>query len=517
MKVSGSSNSNFEIYSTSGSLKWAVGMRDCAVIVVTFLTIVPLVYDVVKEFAKNFFNRGDAPLSKALKKSLKKGYNASEEIGDEAVSRLHYAALTLRCCQAVSKRKVDLNEIYDAAEIEKAYKKGLSKEKRKHFKSELTKERGRQLPAKLTHEFTASNHKIREKTVSLDASLGAKYLAVAGSYEKEIKYIKSHKHGANWGQRCSEAREGEELQGMVINGRTHTISVDGKKVEEIYRSGAFAVHGKGKKSIKYRKDMTVAQALPKVCQAIKSMVLDKKSMEIVRKTGSFLHVEQSLLSDLDGKELGMIQDMKGALDHIREKARVQFGGEEKVEIDKKGNILITLKVENPPQGTFGIHTVFFTQGVNEHQSSGFAFCRNLYQEKYNLEGLGHLLAYAKAAGKEVKPLKSHFAKGNIRWAKDLAGIDVIRETVKTLGGRRGVVCKSAKDRTGFECSHALAKAVAKVVGHESEVYDKLVRGISLTLTGHNTGKRKGYAFNILQRRALPWDVPGWICSSFVKS
>ena len=91
----------------------------------------------------------------------------------------------------------------------------------------------------------------------------------------------------------------------------------------------------------------------------------------------------------------------------------------------------------------------------------------------------------------------------------MEGVDIIRETVKVLKGRRGIVCKSAKDRTGFGCAETMTKAITKVVGeeHRSEVFDKLVRGISLTITGHNTGKRKGYAFNIFERRALPWDVP----------
>ena len=447
-------------YSASGSWRWGVGAKDCAVVVITAMLIVSMVIPLFKlagkvcAFAMDFFKK---PLSntkkqrKALENALKNkvmtDYNPSEHVGDEAVSCLHNAALTLRCCINVAERMgislgdVDLGGIekrvndpsYDAGrakEIKKAFKKGLIEEFDKEtFEYELTKERGRQLPAKLEQAFKIGKNKVREKTVSLNASIGAKYLSVAGDYTDQVDYIKSHRQGDNWGQRCSQAKEGNELQGMVLNGRVHTAFVNDKKVEEIYRSGAFAIHGRGKtglsrlkemkaeldksdndeilgklskewqveksfvktklkNEIKFRTDMTVAQALPKICQSIRSMALDKSSMEMAAKTGRFLHVEQSLLSDLEGNELGMIQDMKGGIDHIREKAKVKFveEGEDSISVDDKGNILITLKVDIAPQGTFGIHAVFFTQGVSIGQSKGFALGRTLHQDKINSRG-----------------------------------------------------------------------------------------------------------------------------------
>lgn len=271
--------------------------------------------------------------------------------------------------------------------------------------------------------------------------------------------------------------------------------------------------------------MTVAQALPKFCESIRAMAANPDTMDIVKKTGSLLHGEESLLSDQEEKELGMIQDMKGAMDHIRKNATVKFGGEESVDIDKKtGKITITLCVPNSgisADQSFKITAPFFTQGVNEWQSIGHALGWESRQDDINLEALGQLMEYAEKAEKldlkEIQALKAHYSHENAknRMGKDVKGVELIHAAVKALGGNIGVVCKSGKDRTGLETLRRLATAVAaKVGGGFTEIFNGLSEGNSYLTTRRSTGAL-GYAFNPGQMASFPeaWRLLKRLCGN----
>lgn len=334
---------------------------------------------------------------------------------------------------------------------------------------------------------------------------------------------------------------GDRAQRDELMSRIEKEEKLGAKIEEIQAS--FTKAG-GDVEIKRRTDLTAAQALPKISASIKEMAKNPKSLANAVATGSFLHVEQSLLSDQDASERAMLEDMKGAMDYLKKNATIKLTtnpNEETVEVDEDGKIKLKLYVEGikeVPDREFTLKTLLFTQGVNEQQSLGHLFSRESgpsYQDKVNLGSLEELLEYAdsvvdhdtsdetKDIREKMEALKRHYSEANFRKGKDIEGNRLIDELVEALDAGRGVVCKSGKDRTGAEVSDSLAAGIAKKLGKDDEekkalrkeAREKLAAGISHRITGINTGKRNGYAFNAGQWETLPeeWRPPRNLCSN----
>lgn len=437
------------------------------------------------------------------------------------------------------------------------------------FAEDIKKARGVNLPNVISTqlEIEGVTGKINEEAKNIDVAIGAQFLRAidAKHYAAQIEYIE--RHTKDGGVRISGVRQDPVAQGMLINGREHTISMDGNDVDTVFRSGAFAVHDENKigiaklreqidvlqnlreihlkrgedaavkridlkiketeEKIQRRTHLAVAQALPKICASIKKMAADETTLENAKKAG-FLHVEQSLLSDQQSKELVMIQDMKGAMDYIRDNVVISFTGDKKQEgviIKEDGKIHIILSKEGEvPEETFDIKTAFFTQGVNEYQSLGHAKRKTqlAYQDIINLEGLNALFRYAEDLQqqdhKDMKNLLRHFSVEVEKRGKDIIGVHDIANACKALRGGRGIVCKSGKDRTGTECSYQLTQSLAAKLGVHDEaaivaMRDQLAQGISYAITGQNTGSDDGYAFNGGQYATLPeeWRLPRKLC------
>jgi len=434
------------------------------------------------------------------------------------------------------------------------FEKTGNKEWLEIFDSEVDKARGRLVPKEMSSEFVVGDKKFEEKIETLDANLGAKYLLAAGkgNLDKESDYVKEQ------GLRPSAVRSQDEAQGMIINGRVHELNG-----ERIYRSGAFAVHNQGKTpgldrlkeinkmpdneekdaaisdlakkmgmaeskgkvdentvnllkttlsaEIRKRECLVVAQALPKVAAAIKAMVADPDVMERVRTTGKFLYVEQSFLSDEASNEKRMIEDMKGALDALKEKLVVRYGDDEGLQVED-GKIILTFDSENLSKGEFGVESLLFSQGVNEMQSIGHLMKQTgySYQDRINKESLEALFGYATEAGLNLNPeftkLRDHYLPFAQRLGKDIEGVNLINDAVRALKGGRGISCKSGKDRTGTEAANRLARAVSSSAEERRAIREELFGRLSFAVTGQNTGKRNAYAFNALQYETLP---PQW--------
>lgn len=416
-----------------------------------------------------------------------------------------------------------------------------NEKKTKTLESETLKAWGRMLPSSKERSFKLTLNKevsnFEETSVHLSPIMGAEYLEKINTdkFSSQIKHIRTHHTGI----RPSELRGNAEVQGMITNGHIHSLSLNGEPVETVYRSGAFAVHHSGFKG-EDRLHLSIAQALPKITRSIQDMARNPEKAEVASKTGAFLHVEQSFLSDLEKKEETMIQDMNRAIEHIREHALIKFGHQEGIEISKDGAIIITLSSENveetliekEPRGGYEIKALFFTHGVNEFQSIGLARGKTpKTQNTINAKSLKLLKDYALKANLEkseaVETFESYFSPSNSpnRRGKDLQGMRAIRNAVYVLGGNRGVVCKSGKDRTGSEVNETLTEATTRnMTGKTSEeelkefqsaLRRELDGGISYVITGDNTMKSNAYAFNAGQHNTLPedWKPSEDLCGS----
>lgn len=419
-----------------------------------------------------------------------------------------------------------------------------------------------------------------ETVTNIDVSLSAKLLAAIDKAKYGVQIQNIEAYADSGGARPSAARFGEHIQGMIVNGRSHAISTEENEstyTDSVERSGAFAVHDEKKKiglselkvikqtledlkrseqteaydkllkktlkklsiknptnpleaiqeEIDHVTHMTISQGIPKICNSIKKMAATPESLAKALAVGSFLHVEQCSLSDMNTKELKMIQDMEGAMDYIRENISVGFTTDpagEKVEYDKNtGKFRITLHTTSQKAASsdksYGIQAVFLNQGLNEAQSLGHFKGKARPQDKINERGIAHLLAYGKAlegtsSGPEQQAVQAamasvtaHYSADKTRLAKDVEGIDVVDEATRTFGGKGGKSCKSGKDRTALMCARILGRSIARMAqkfSHHGEALQRaLLGGASYKVTGQNTGKPAAYAINTAQRATFP--------------
>ena len=177
--------------------------------------------------------------------------------------------------------------------------------------------------------------------------------------------------------------------------------------------------------------------------------------------------------------------------------------------------------------------------VNENQITG-----DLYQEHINLRAasrLAEIVTEGKFEDKDKARVTKLLGEINKRTRdpdRPYADAEIVHkfnEIYSILGITLGVFCKSGKDRTGQDvvdiAVEDFGRNLAKKEGNSSssesseevthlietqtdsvsaetkslkdQIRKKLQKGISLYLTGANTGKENGYAFNRYQLDMLP--------------
>jgi|GEM_PF-3696320 len=441
------------------------------------------------------------------------------------------------------------------SEIQKAFQNAiqtLSKEIRKPVEINLHVQRGVWVDKSVKASHTIENTiigedgevikeslKVEETQTVVNTKIGKNYLKQAlGKDEDPAKYLPPPDI-PNDALRVSASKKDENLQGILINLQIHTATHDGK-TETILQSGAPATHGmkpsieslekeaqsndpaisdSAKAKIKLRTQLATAQALPKVIEAVRQIIKDPQKLEIALETGSFLHVEQSLLSSRDKKERGLILEAQKAFANISKNLTVKFGGEESVTVNGDK---ITVTLPKPPgknipdSKEYGVTSVLFLQGVNEKQSLGnfsSGFRSDPLQDEINAKGLNDLAGYYQKVQRvdtqkipsKMDDLRKHFSSETVRYTKDFKGLDLIQDLTISLGGISGFHCKSGKDRTGRVYAYELGRRLGKTEEERTKIANALGGKDSLAYynTGVNTGKRRGYAFNRLQLLFIP--------------
>lgn len=424
------------------------------------------------------------------------------------------------------------------------------------------------------------------------------------------------------GLRVSALKKQTEYQGVTVNGHEHSLKDDKGKEAVVQRSGVWAVHSMGDKpntsilglqkkirkldekiaklqsqldpdiAIEHmkterirkeiagykaerkmlhdllveRRDLTVAQALPKVVASVQRMTKDPAALKIAIATKKFVHIEEGLLSGNEGAEEHMMEDMKGTVDYLQNNCNIVFddqmpaGAEPKVEVAEDPNTkdpIITIRMPKPVgnqdvgKGVYSLVPIYFNTGVNSRAHTG----QNPLQDEINAESLTKLHAHAAGVVKHLDPIvdaaaiqqiktclkaiEDHYARGASRSVIDLKGQELRIQLGQALKAGLGIFCKSGKDRTGGKVNHFLANAlcdqrnppkphadegmggqiarervasaapqalVANADWQREGIRGKLNQGISFEITGLNhgdVGKGNLYAVNCFQRAGWP--------------
>lgn len=479
---------------------------------------------------------------------------------------------TEKLCELLGNTKLQqqLNQSATAKtreEILQCFVRWIEKSRKQEFISKVHEMRGRLVPPELSRTFEVEHqtvtHTFSEHSTNISCAIGAGYLySATQEYNDQIAYIETLSMDRHIGIRPSQLQKESHTQGMTTNARTHrVVDADGKELGSLLRSGAFAVHdayyptetdyerleegnnetlnklakrwklekstvrAEAAKRIARRRHLCIAQALPKVIASVEQMANKGWLPE-----QGFLHVEQSLLSDADKGEREMIRDMDLAIKFIRENVRITFTEDLESVVQEEGQFLVRLKKpENSDidsEKEYRIHALFFSQGVNEIQSIGNATAQSgKLQDSINIQGLQLLSDYAESFPfytPAFQRLTDHFSPRNKhRRAKDLEGVHCIAEAVESLGGQRGVACKSGKDRTSSEVNYWLSFCASRSIEKEGspdrslrkKIRNDLAGGISWSNTGDCIGKANSYAFNRMQYLVLPseWKPPYNLC------
>jgi len=393
-------------------------------------------------------------------------------------------------------------------------------------------------------------------------------------FQSQIGFISAYNR-----MRPSDAKKEEEVQAMSINARVHTLSVrrkDGslQEVASCPRSGAYATHGRKPRKmglsglmrlldfcdnaqplevraaldkwrfssreelageVETRLGCCISQALPVVVNGILTMCRRPVSMEAAYKSGSFLMVQQSLLSDCNPREGAYLQDAKGALDVLSQRLQIRFVFKptHMLEVQSDKRIMLSLDRDTIPDSaipsgvtrdevlsrTYGLTVLVFSCGVNVLQSLGFLMPpdnQETVQDIINRQSLMALNDYALQAGcspsslPALRALNRHYSPGAERPPKDTESIWLVRRAAKELGAVRAINCKSGKDRTAMEIAISFTQEAAEAVGlspsQQAELKRALQEGLSYRLTAQNHGRPACYAFNEFELITLP---PGW--------
>ncbi|PNH05297.1 Type I inositol 3,4-bisphosphate 4-phosphatase [Tetrabaena socialis] len=289
-----------------------------------------------------------------------------------------------------------------------------------------------------------------------------------------------------------------------------------------------------REEVELRKALCVAQALPVVVASLRLMCRSAACIEAAFRSGSFMHVQQSLLSDMHRHERAYLEDTKGALDVLAERLTVRFveGSEKVLPLRISGsNITVSLPLDCVEQAalsgaaitreafcsqTYGLTALVFNQGINSLQSLGFVMWGDgePLQDTLNRHSLERLNEYAlracRASGAALAELNHHYSPEGRRNPKDTAMFGLVRRACSEVGAGRAVNCKSGKDRTALELCKAFADEVvtagllprAAVPWLEAQ----FMRGLSYVTTSQNHGQPPAYAFNEMEILTLP---AGW--------
>lgn len=115
----------------------------------------------------------------------------------------------------------------------------------KNFKSEVNKAAGKNTPITLRSYLTTT---VKEESIQHDHSSSAKYLEARDStrgrgenlkFESQISFMNQNRNFL----RVSALKKNPEMQGTCVNGHEHFVT-DGTNTHTVFRSGAFAVHGR---------------------------------------------------------------------------------------------------------------------------------------------------------------------------------------------------------------------------------------------------------------------------------
>ncbi|NGX57431.1 MAG: hypothetical protein K940chlam3_00322 [Chlamydiae bacterium] len=453
-------------------------------------------------------------------------------------------------------------------EYKKLLLKKLGKNYKKKFKKQVHLVRGKNTPRVLKTRFNIAGQQVEEEAELINTKHGGEYLELVGLEEDARNVFENSRN------RTSESKSYSKVAGKTVNGWAQSLDVDGENLATVFRSGVFSVHSlktnsieklhrlkqmkdqkAAQKLLELPKGMTIdeaierrthigiAQALPKILASIEKSSQDPKALKNALTTGSFLHVEMSLLTEI-GKEKRMIKDMVDVMSFINEHLKVRFSKEpQPMEVHENGDIIVTLPItdsmtEEHLGETFKTSAIFFNQGVNGQQSKVNMYKDSDVQYSLNDQSLNQILEYAIETGKidefssELKSFLDHYGEHGFREAKDLAGLDIIMDLVHAMSGQIGIVCKSGKDRTGMEMSRIFSNQLIK---NKPEVYEKMAeeveaktkkvptefevkkaiknefdRSLSYVITGYNTGIEKGFAFSGLAYSSMPSELsPAW--------
>lgn len=145
--------------------------------------------------------------------------------------------------------------------------------------------------------------------------------------------------------------------------------------------------------------------------------------------------------------------------------------------------------------------------VIEHSLSG-------YEEEIDhlKDGEETTASIKKIQENDYVDFKEHYSSEGSRTTKDLEGMTVVERLTNALGGQIGIKCKSGKDRTSIGVANYFTKDVPEIKD-KKDLKKGLLGGISHYLTGVNTGKPRGFAFNAFQRLFVKDSPPSDLCTS----
>eukprot|EP00198_Chlamydomonas_reinhardtii_P011783 XP_001701120.1 predicted protein [Chlamydomonas reinhardtii] len=293
-----------------------------------------------------------------------------------------------------------------------------------------------------------------------------------------------------------------------------------------------------RQEVELRKALCVAQALPVVVASLKLQCRQPACLQAAARSGCFMHVQQSLLSDLHRHERAYLEDTKGALDVLADRLMVRFvaGSERVLPLHISGpNIVVSLPADCVraealaaagltreefcgPDKQYGLNALVFNMGINTLQSLGFlnpaSGGAEPLQQSLNRFSLERLNEYAVRAGHSHGPalaaLNAHFGPRGHRPPKDTEMFALVRRACTEVGAGRAVNCKSGKDRTALELCRAFADEVVGAGllpnGAEPWLQAQFMRGLSYMTTSQNHGQPPAYAFNEMEIATLP---AGW--------
>eukprot|EP00644_Phytophthora_capsici_P013492 jgi/Phyca11/548637/estExt2_Genewise1Plus.C_PHYCAscaffold_290317 len=249
-------------------------------------------------------------------------------------------------------------------------------------------------------------------------------------------------------------------------------------------------------------------------------------LEQLSKLGFLFDVE-SLVST-HGNEAGMLEDMAGAVNELRNVRFVLVDEQEEIgEMDEESNgnksprsvsylklrsgkVKLTKALRHG--GPIKVCPVLFTQGINEKQTlannTGSSVTRlqdvinanslktlRSYCDRYcNYTSLRQLDKLIGTAGRQARKKRPEI----LQLSSDLC---------RSISGGRVTVCKSAKDRTGMSVTLEQGRILVQHHGLREQKKAGIVsvmrsEGVRIENALKNTGRRV-FAFNALQRSLLP--------------